>query len=207
MPHTASFASQLREAVWPLHRQVEHASPLTRVARGEASLMEYTAALRLLYGFIAPLESGIAAFATSGAGATALLQALLQAEHWQRVHLLEQDLRVLGLPAEAIRQLPQCAAMPPVTTPAQAVGALYLLEGSRLGGKVIATSLNHALGLDEHNGAAYFSSNGQELGALWHRFRQMLEEVAAAGHGPAVTEAAQAAFLALGVWFEHRGIA
>ncbi|AGW14327.1 putative heme oxygenase [Megalodesulfovibrio gigas DSM 1382 = ATCC 19364] len=186
---------------------MEHASPLTRVARGDASLMEYTAALRLLYGFIAPLESGIATFAASGTEATALLQALLQAGHWQRTHLLEQDLRVLGLPAEAIRQLPQCTAMPSMATPAQAVGALYLLEGSRLGGKVIATSLNHALGLDEHSGAAYFSSNGEELGAVWHRFRLVLEEVAAAGHGPAVIEAARQAFLALGVWFEHRGAA
>ena len=55
-------------------------------------------------------------------------------------------------------------------------GSLYVMEGSVLGGKVLARAARSVLGLDAHNGAAYF--NGSELhpGASWTAFQVLLED-------------------------------
>ena len=66
-------------------------------------------------------------------------------------------------------------------TPAQGLGALYVLEGSRLGGAIIARELR-ALNLTPEHGAAYFAPDPQ-LGGRWKAFCAALEEQVAAEQG------------------------
>ena len=72
-------------------------------------------------------------------------------------------------------------------------GSLYVVEGSTLGGQVIARALRDA-GLD---GVTYFDGRGRQAGPLWRELRARLD---ALGEPEAVTAAAVATFDALRVW-------
>lgn len=75
---------------------------------------------------------------------------------------------------------------------AAAFGSLYVLEGSALGGQVIAPRLDRQLNLQPDTGAAYFAGWGPNTGAMWREFRHKLEcEVGATD--PACAEACGAA--------------
>lgn len=90
-----------------------------------------------------------------------------------RLAFARQDLRALGL-----RPLPPArAALATLDLPdaAAAFGTLYVLEGSALGGQVIARRLTSTLGLDGGHGAAYFAGWGSDTGGMWREFRERLE--------------------------------
>ncbi len=54
-------------------------------------------------------------------------------------------------------------------------GSMYVLEGSALGGQVIARQVRDTLDLGPVTGAAYFNGFGQETAARWGDFRGRLE--------------------------------
>jgi heme oxygenase len=58
---------------------------------------------------------------------------------------------------------------------AAAFGSMYVLEGSSLGGVLIAERVVQALGITPANGGAYFAGWGADTGRLWREFRQVLE--------------------------------
>ncbi|MDT8295496.1 hypothetical protein RQ744_16070, partial [Roseomonas mucosa] len=63
---------------------------------------------------------------------------------------------------------------PPPATRDAAFGALYVLEGSALGGQVILRRAEAALGLGPERGASFHASLGRPVGEGWRRFRQAL---------------------------------
>ncbi len=63
------------------------------------------------------------------------------------------------------------AATLPLGDPAEAMGSLYVIEGSALGARVIAPQLKRTLGLGQGRGASYFHGFGGETGAMWANFR------------------------------------
>ena len=54
---------------------------------------------------------------------------------------------------------------------AAVLGSLYVIEGSALGGRVIAPQLKRTLGLTQGAGASYFHGFGGETAAMWSNFR------------------------------------
>ncbi len=63
------------------------------------------------------------------------------------------------------------AATLPLDDIAAVLGSLYVIEGSALGGRVIAPQLKRTLGLTQGAGASYFHGFGGETGAMWSNFR------------------------------------
>jgi len=64
--------------------------------------------------------------------------------------------------------------VPDVTVAAQAFGAAYVLEGSRLGGQVIAAALTSQLGIgDEH--LSYLRPSDVAIGPRWRAFVDTLD--------------------------------
>ncbi len=55
-------------------------------------------------------------------------------------------------------------------------GAMYVLEGSALGGLIIARMARATLGLDTRNGLAYFSGVDQHTAAHWKAFQRLFED-------------------------------
>jgi heme oxygenase len=111
---------------------------------------------------------------------------------------IAEDLRWLGAAVPdswpALVKPPCCAA--------DALGALYVLEGSALGGRVIGRHVSLALGVAPLAGGSFFcSATADEARGRWQTFCAILER--SAGDDDAVQRvcsAAVAAFETLEVW-------
>lgn len=143
-----------------------------------ATLPGYRVLLARLRGFHAAYEPAIA-------------EGLADAPFFEprrRLDALDADLSALGLDAAARAALPVPAA-PAFAGEGAAMGALYVLEGSTLGGIVIG---RHVGGLHgEAAPLAYYAGRGREAGPLWRTFRERLD-----GLDPAQETAAFAAGVA-----------
>ncbi len=127
----------------------------------------------------------------------------------RRLPWLHADLLALGLDAAA---LPDCTSVPDLESRAQRFGCLYVLEGSSLGGTVIARHLREHLGIAEDTGARYFAGYGARTGSMWNAFRASLSAYALAHADdtqtePAVIQGAQATFRNLRAWCRSEAFA
>ncbi|MDC8014397.1 biliverdin-producing heme oxygenase [Tahibacter soli] len=59
--------------------------------------------------------------------------------------------------------------------PAAALGSMYVLEASALGGLVVARAVSGQHGLGPSHGARYFVGWGERTGTLWREFRATLD--------------------------------
>lgn len=116
----------------------------------------------------------------------------------RRTALFAADLAALGA-APAV----DGPALAPVSGTDEALGRLYVLEGSTLGGTFIDRHLAGLAGLAGTRVRA-FSPYGAETGAMWHAFRRVTRERVAAGGDPQVMlAAAGATFRSLAQWCRH----
>lgn len=178
----------VKNATDPVHQEVE--ALLLPKLSGIKSKEDYAAVLRMFYGYFSPLESQIAALID-----LALLPDI--AERRKAASLLH-DL-------EAIRQLagelPLCTGLPPLNTTAQALGAFYVLEGSTLGGKMIARMLraNEALAVSDE-ALTFFSGYGEQTGSKWKTFLTVLNNQPEADE---IIASATETFRCLKRWMQH----
>ncbi|MDT0276343.1 biliverdin-producing heme oxygenase [Blastococcus goldschmidtiae] len=113
----------------------------------------------------------------------------------RRASLFAADLRGLG--SRASDRFP---LLPPVPGTDEALGRMYVLEGSTLGGVFID---RHLAGLPELAGVPIraFSPYGSETGAMWAAFRRVTRaRVAEGGDAGAMLGAARTTFAALAGW-------
>lgn len=117
---------------------------------------------------------------------------------------LEQDLQALGMSPEEIQNLPLCAYVPPVENLGQAIGCLYVLEGSTLGGQFISKRLRDTLGITPETGGQFFSGYGADTGPQWKRFGTWAEGLAASDPAlqPVAVDTAKATFDCFFRWFD-----
>ena len=91
---------------------------------------------------------------------------------------LVADLRSLGLTETEIAAIKSFDETPALDSPEKIFGALYVVEGSTLGGQIIARHLKAKFDRDETNGIAFFSGYAQETGKMWNAFRAAITEFA-----------------------------
>lgn len=91
----------------------------------------------------------------------------------RRLARLDSDLRALGFEPERIAALPRPPGLA-TPGPAAAMGALYVLEGSTLGGQVICREIERSLGLS-CDATRYYRGHGERTGAMWVAFRRRLD--------------------------------
>ncbi len=186
-----SLHARLRTATGPAHQALEDS--LDWRAR-VATLPGYRTLLARLHGFHAAWEPVI--------GAELADDAFLAPR--RRLALLAADLQHLGLSPDAVAALPlpvlSDRERPVLRGPAAATGALYVLEGSTLGGKVIGRHIADLHGLSGA-GLAYYRAHGPAAGSMWAALRARLEIFADDPAAEAVlTGAAVATFAAMRTW-------
>ncbi len=96
-------------------------------------------------------------------------------------HLIERDIQYLGC-VEAKTPDPLDLELPLASTSFM-LGFVYVMEGSKLGGKVILNHINRKLGFDENRGAAYLAGDGHNTGAHWKSFMQHFSSYVIKNHG------------------------
>lgn len=186
---------RLRQETRDLHDRIEANARFARLMAPDLTLAEYRRLVARLHGHHAPLEAALEAMAHRLPACLALHRRL------NRRAALAADLLALGFAPDAIAALPRCEAFV-IRSVEQALGALYVLEGSTLGGQLIARHLQATLGIGPTTGAAHVVPHGAETGTLWRDFRLALDEGAeAAQFDPdAVITAARHAFDRLDRW-------
>ncbi len=87
------------------------------------------------------------------------------------------------------------------TSKAAALGGLYVMEGSILGGAIIYRHLLSCLGETIKNKASYFTSYGAQTGSKWKAFLGMLcAEAEASGEQEVIIKSAIKTFVLLNKW-------
>ncbi|SCY21012.1 biliverdin-producing heme oxygenase [Microvirga guangxiensis] len=121
-------------------------------------------------------------------------------ERRRKTRLLAKDLSALGLSDDEIIRLPQCAPLMPMPSPAAMLGSMYVVEGSTLGGAVIAREVERNLGLGPETGCAYFKSYGRDIAVMWKQFGTKLLEASSPEADDVIVEAAQKTFDVMHDW-------
>ncbi len=150
---------RLREQTHESHQRLEGRLDLLQRA---LSIDHYRNLLARFYGFYVPAEARL----------TELCQSIPEVQFplRRKGHLLVQDLEALGLSGLQREALPLCENLPALMQAAQALGCLYVLEGSTLGGQIISRHLQSVHGLEAENCSAFFRSYGSQVGVMWRAF-------------------------------------
>lgn len=119
-----------------------------------------------------------------------------------RLPALKRDLLALGMARAEIAALPTCEdARLLAADPATALGSLYVLEGSRLGGRLIDRHLRLSAPWLPADGLAYFAA-GPGDGGRWRDFCAGLDDAADAGREDALLLGACRTFELLHAWLK-----
>jgi heme oxygenase len=138
-------------------------------ASGTISADDYRRLLSRLLGFHRPFERLVRA-ASNRCG----LGLYLDLDARARSPALILDLSTLGVSSQAIDEVPAWAPTLELGSAGAVLGALYVLEGSSLGGAQIARSLDGRFGQGVE-GRRFFTGAGEGRGALWRSFLTCLE--------------------------------
>jgi heme oxygenase len=185
-PLSSEVLSRLRTETRPYHEALEQNS-FNQALTADLPTQELTDwFLQKMYGFLVPYEQQLRRHSWSAAW---------QVERRYRAHLILLDL----LPEVDPATLPLCDAMPPLHTWPELLGALYVLEGSTLGGQVIARQLAKA-GIPTR---AYFNGYGDQTGLMWKSFCQLLGQAATESNQDEIVLSARRTFQHLDAWLNH----
>ena len=158
--------------------------------------LEYSRLLGLFWGFYAPIESKIGQV-------VGLEQLRLNLSVRQKKPLLWLDLTSLHWDEQAIQALPLCDDLPALDSVPQALGCLYVLEGSTLGGQIISRHLQEQIGITPDQGGRFFASYGQEVGSMWKGFGEIVTAFSTSPHiEDAIVNSAIQTFASFGRWFQ-----
>jgi heme oxygenase len=155
------ITDQLKKETLTAHQQLEKL--LVYRIRSINSVEKYIALLKIFYGFYQPLEGlmeplihkEIIPDYDERRKSAALLEDIR--------HLLQEDTRVI-----------LCPQPPAITNTGAALGALYVLEGSTLGGAIIAKMIRTKISGLPGESLRFFTSYGEQTTEKWAAFRQAL---------------------------------
>ncbi|HDS1737038.1 biliverdin-producing heme oxygenase [Pseudomonas sp. BP8] len=179
----------LREGTQACHKGLETRLPFFHA---DFDLPAYRRLMQAYYGFHAPLETLLSGY---------------QGSERAKTPTLVSDLQALTLTAADIDALPLCQALPVIDNEASALGVMYVIEGSTLGGQVLKRAMAERLGIDADNGGGFLDVYGAMTGQHWRSFLQRLEQAPASAAAQACTvHAAVATFERFEQWLEHSAV-
>lgn len=169
----------LKRETRDLHDRVETNFDLTGRVRSMAGYRDALLALHHLHGV-----AGAALEAVDWRGEAVDITRMATRRGW-----LVDDLGALDCPVP-----PPSSQQLDLDGPAEALGCLYVLEGSMLGGRVIYRAIGTALGIGSDNGGRYFCGFGSDTGRAWSAFVAVLDAHHVAADGAAALRGARKTF-------------
>ena len=173
--------SRLRRETADLHAAVETATGLPRSVR---SRLDYLSLLSRLDGFHQAAELALA----DPRWADHWAEIALDPRRHRRAHLLENDLHAMQAP-----RLGPATPFGGIDDFPSALGCLYVVEGSALGGRVIGPAIRSAIG---DVPTSFFDSVGRGHPSPWRSLTEALRRFGDGGDCRAVVEGARVTFLA-----------
>ena len=164
---TSTMRWRLRAATATAHERMHAHAGFGAAAAGTIEAPDYRRLLARLYGFHRPFED----IARSAAD---VFRIDLDVSARARSALLLADLQTIGFDPSAAGTLPLWRPSVRLKSKGSLLGALYVLEGSTLGGVQIARALKDRVGSDLGNALLFFVGRGERQGAMW---RELVEEL------------------------------
>ena len=185
------LSEKLREETKQNHQLLE--KKLVAFMRGIRSKEGYVQLLILFYSFFGGLELAIHA----------------QLDHSQlpdyklrrKTAALAEDLVQFG------KKLPLLACgteLPGINNHLQALGALYVIEGSTLGGAIISKMIKQQLTIPDNKGLSFFNGYGEATEKMWRDFKLFLDGPLNPGGEAVVIQSANDTFNKFRHWFDSR---
>lgn len=157
------LADLLKQETKVNHQQLEKI--LVKQMRLISNQPEYVKLLQLFYSYFGALEEKINQF---------ILPHQMEEEHQfqrRKTTKIAEDIVASGGTVNN-----KCADgdLPKIKDHLQAFGALYVIEGSTLGGRVIAKMMQRQMDTNTLEGFTFFHGYGDETESRWARFRELL---------------------------------
>jgi heme oxygenase len=181
------FVARLKAMTRTEHEALEGALPLMRPDVSHAQYRDY---LEKAHGFYGPLEAALAAM-------PGLDDVVPHLSARRRAALAVADLEAQHCSVEALAE----RATAPFASLGEALGCLYVLEGSALGGRVIARHLQQVLALTP-DALTFLAGRGERMGPLWQELTGALNRAVDEGvPEDDVVAGARACFRDFHAWF------
>lgn len=152
------LSEKLRENTKIAHQELEKL--LVRKIRSIQTAGDYLEILVCFSRFFCPLEKAIS---------FQLQNTLPDISKRRKTEWIEEDINYFQ-PSYSV--IPTCPAIPEIYKDSQAVGALYVIEGSTLGGQVICRMVSQRLGISPEKGFKFFSGYGDTTAEMWGDFKK-----------------------------------
>lgn len=177
---------RLRQATRDAHLRLEAEVDFDRRM---TSLEAYRGFMEEFYRFVRPVEAAL-----SSCG---LEELPIDCASRRKMGWIEADLKDLGHTNETLKELPEFSGAPPLANAIEALGALYVLEGSSLGRQVMLGKLSERLNIRPEWAGHFFNGYGKKTGAMWASFVAALNDAGKSERDAQTIEnAALAAFAA-----------
>lgn len=167
MAGASHIRNALREATDPIHQRLHAHEGLSAVAAGTINRADYETLLLRLYGFHKPFDDSFARTDQS-------LQKELDLPARQRAKSIAADLSALECPLSVLDSVGTCEEVDVPRDIPSFLGALYVVEGSTLGGLQLARALDPLLG-SAGEGRRFFLGYGSRHGLMWQQFLRILD--------------------------------
>ena len=183
--------NKLKAATKHQHDYLESISHTKKIADNSLTMEEYRHILLSNYYFHETFEKAVDSILTDSQ------KAELNWEARKKTHLLRADLETIGTDPFLLRE----GVFPalPMNTLEEVLGAMYVTEGSTLGGAVIVRHLRQNPNLASAREFKFYGCYGEQIGAMWGQYAMYV-----ASH--ATTPQAEEIIVKAGVdTFEHFG--
>lgn len=165
MTHT--ILEQIKEQTKESHINLENNPQLSLLTSTNLEIPKYLNILKKFYGFFAPLELKIDQFPL-------IYSFIPDLKERRKATALLTDIACISPKDNKEPQIANFKELPSVSNVAEALGCLYVMEGSTLGGRFIYKNLNKTLGINYEQGASFFYGYGDETGVKWKAFQSGL---------------------------------
>ncbi|TLU98783.1 biliverdin-producing heme oxygenase [Dyadobacter luticola] len=184
------FVKSLRQETSESHQKLEE-NPLSKaILDPGVTLADYQAYLSKLYGVTIACEDQVF---------PAVSQHLPDLSGRYKSGQIIEDLSSTGMSDVEIDAIPVFQFHFEDTS--EAMGIMYVLEGSTLGGRILYKHIHETLGLDSESGASYFWGYGAETGPRWKSFMAALGQQAESdGAAKKIIESAKRTFTHIDHW-------
>jgi heme oxygenase len=164
---------------------------MIRQLKAMQSIADYTDILEVFYSYFGALEQKIKAQLNDG----------FSLAERRKAGDLAADLMHYGA---TIPLLATAEDLPQIENHLQAIGALYVIEGSTLGGKYISQMISKQLKLTDAAGLTFFNGYGDNTMSMWSDFKDYMNKQAKNEAEEAeIIASANETFVKFKQWMEH----
>lgn len=177
----SNLFERLKLETRPMHDELEKALDFMRA---DMTLEDYLRMLQRFYGYYFVFE-----------GTLRTLE--LPFAYHEKVPALVDDMNALGMSDDEVRRLPLFTNQPSLETKNRILGAMYVIEGSTLGGMVLQKHFGQKFGLEAGAGLSFFIGYGPQTMPHWQEFKKKVTEHHDEASADEVVDSAKKTFEAL----------